>query len=73
MKHNVGSYDGAIRAMIGFAILAVGHHERSWWALIGFVPILSGAFAFCAIYWVLGINTCAQDEIDDRHPPLSST
>ena len=73
MKHNVGSYDAAIRALVGFAVIAIGHHERSWWALAGLVPLLTGAMAFCPLYLLAGFNTCYQDEIDDRHLPPSKT
>jgi hypothetical protein len=74
MKHNVGSYDAAYRAVLGFAILAVGHHYRSWWGLVGLVPFITATFAFCPLYCLFHFDTSAQDDYDDRHvPPPSST
>ena len=73
MKHNVGSYDAAFRAVLGFVIIAVGHHLRTWWALAGLVPLLSAVCAFCPLYCLFRFNTCYQDEIDDRHVPPSRT
>jgi len=29
-----------------------------YWALIGFVPLLTGIFRVCPAYSVLGLNTC---------------
>ena len=74
MKYNVGSFDAAARIIAGFAIVAIAHHERSWWGVVAVGPFLTAAFAFCPLYALVGINTCAQDEIDDRHlPPSSAT
>lgn len=57
MKKNVGSYDGAARFVAGCAILLIGHHAESWWALLGFVPILSTFTECCLIYSLLKIDT----------------
>ena len=65
MKHNVGSFDAAARTVGGFLILLVGHHYREWWALLGFVPILSAAVAFCPAYCLFHFDTTGQD---DDHP-----
>ena len=72
MKHNVGSFDAAARAVFGFALIAAGHHYRMWWGLAGFVPLLSGTLAFCPIYCLLGFSTINQDRFDDRQLPLPS-
>jgi hypothetical protein len=75
MKHNVGSFDAAYRAILGFGIFALGHYLHSWWGLIGLVPIATGVFAFCPLYCLFHFDTSAQDDYDDRdhHPPLSKT
>ena len=67
MKHNVGSFDAAARMVGGFVVLLVGHHYREWWALLGFVPILTAAVAFCPAYWLFHFNTTRQGE-DEDHP-----
>lgn len=74
MKHNVGSFDAAGRAVLGFALFGIGHHYHNWWGLIGFVPLFTGVFGFCPLYWLFRFDTSAQDEFDDRHaPPPSSS
>ncbi|MFI5336791.1 MAG: DUF2892 domain-containing protein [Opitutales bacterium] len=64
MKSNVGSIDRAIRIILGLAILAAGYHYKSWWGLIGFLPLLTGLFGFCPPYTWLGINTCPAKPVD---------
>ena len=66
MKHNVGSFDAGARTVGGILILLVGHHYREWWALLGIVPLLTGALAFCPAYCLFHFNTMSQDE---DHPP----
>lgn len=58
MKANVGSVDRIIRIVIGIIILAVGFQYRSWWGLIGIVPLATGIVGFCGLYTVFGISTC---------------
>jgi len=68
MKHNVGSFDAAIRTVGGILfILIVHHHFRSWWALLGFVPVLTAMLAFCPAYCLFHFNTCAQDADHTDH------
>jgi hypothetical protein len=71
MKRNVGTYDAAIRTMLGLGILFFGHHLRTWWALVGFIPILSAMLGVCPIYWLFGFESCSWDEADDHHGPPS--
>lgn len=58
MKTNMGSIDRIIRAVAGLAILGVGYHFRSWWGLVGLVPLLTALVRFCPAYVPLGISTC---------------
>jgi hypothetical protein len=70
MKSNVGSYDGAVRFLLGCTILFFSVNGLGWWALLGLIPIANAACGFCLIYWVLGINTAAWEaEFEKRHPP----
>jgi len=62
MKHNVGSFDAAVRFVLGCAILFVGVRLQSRWGLVGFVPLLTSMCAFCPLYWLLGIDTTFTDE-----------
>jgi hypothetical protein len=62
MKHNVGSYDAAIRFVLGCVILFIGLKLKSWWGLVGFAPLLTSACAFCPLYWVFRIDTTWTDK-----------
>lgn len=69
MKTNVGSFDGAARFIAGCTILFFGGHGLGWWALLGLIPLLTSAFNFCPLYWVLRIDTAAWEErFEKRHP-----
>ena len=72
MTHNVGSFDGAARSVLGLVTVIAGHHLESWWALAGFLPVVSAILGFCPVYLLLGINTCSQDGIDPPHGAHSS-
>ena len=69
MKRNIGTYDAAIRTMVGLGILIVGHHLRSWWGLVGVVPILTAMLACCPLYWLIGLDTKSWDDAGDHHGP----
>ncbi|MBI5424422.1 MAG: DUF2892 domain-containing protein [Opitutae bacterium] len=58
MKTNVGFIDRIVRIILGCAILGAGYYFKSWWGLVGAVPLLTAAFGFCPAYLPLGINTC---------------
>jgi len=62
MKPNVGFFGATARPVGGFLVILVGHHYREWWALLGFVPILTAAVAFCPAYCLFHFKTTAQDE-----------
>lgn len=58
MTANIGIVDRVVRLVVGLAILAAGYHYRSWWGLVGLVPLLTAAIRFCPVYVPLGVNTC---------------
>jgi len=60
MKKNVGTVDRTIRIVIGLVILLVGLYFKSWWGLIGLLPLLTGVFSFCPAYLPFGISSCAE-------------
>ncbi len=62
MKPNVGSIDRTLRYVAGIAILGAGFYSKSWWGLIGIVPILTATIRFCPAYVPLGMSTCAKDK-----------
>lgn len=59
MKTNVGFIDRVIRIILGCAILGAGYYFKSWWGLVGAVPLLTAALGFCPLYRPFGLNTCA--------------
>ncbi|MBA3010784.1 MAG: DUF2892 domain-containing protein [Proteobacteria bacterium] len=59
MKQNIHNIERIIRVLLGIMILAlifVG--PKSWWGLIGILPILTGLSGWCPPYQLLGISTC---------------
>ncbi|RMF55952.1 MAG: DUF2892 domain-containing protein [Calditrichaeota bacterium] len=57
MKCNVGKTDRIFRIILGVVILALGWYFKSWWGLIGIVPLVTGAIGWCALYVPLKLNT----------------
>jgi len=61
MAANVGGIDRALRIVAGLAILAlffVLDGSSRYWALLGFVPLLTGIFRYCPAYSLIGLSTC---------------
>lgn len=59
MTSNVGGIDRILR--IGAGVVLVGLAATGTvgaWGWIGVVPLLTGAFGFCPVYPLLGLNTC---------------
>lgn len=57
MKKNMGKVDRTIRIIVGLAVIALGLIFKSWWGLIGIVPLLTSLTSFCPMYVPLKINT----------------
>ncbi len=62
MKKNVGSTDRILRSVLGVAIIAAGVYFKSWWGVIGIVPIVTATLGVCPAYHPLGINTCKTEK-----------
>lgn len=58
MKQNVGGIDRVLRIVVGLALVAWALMGGPVWAWIGVVPLGTGLVGFCALYPLLGINTC---------------
>ncbi len=71
MKANIGTADRVVRMIVGLAILAAGlGYYRSWWGLIGLLPLLTATIRFCPAYVPFGLNTCKADaDKPDNRPP----
>jgi hypothetical protein len=57
MKANVGSADRIIRFILGAVIIALGFYFKSWWGIIGVLPIITGFLNFCPAYNLIGVST----------------
>ncbi len=58
MKCNVGKTDKVIRVIAGLAIGAAGFYFKSWWGLVGFIPLFTALIGWCPLYLPFGIKTC---------------
>ena len=65
MKCNVGKTDRIIREAVGLVIILAGLYFKSWWGLVGLVPLLTAIFRFCPGYVPFGISTCACEKKDN--------
>jgi hypothetical protein len=57
MQKNMGSADRVIRAILGVAILAAGYYYKSWFGLIGVIPLATAFISWCPAYLPFGIST----------------
>ncbi len=59
MKSNVGGIDRILRIVVGLVLIALTFMGMlPVWGYIGIVPLATGAIGWCALYPILGINTC---------------
>ncbi len=65
MKANIGTFDGAMRVLVGM-VLIFGALEGSWapWGWIGAVPLVTALVNFCPLYSIIGMNTCDRKSRD---------
>jgi hypothetical protein len=59
MNKNIGNTDKVIRYILGAAIIIAGIYFKSWWGVIGIIPIATAAISWCPLYLPLGIKTCS--------------
>ena len=60
MKKNMGTADRTIRAIMGLGILGAGYYFKSWWGLIGLIPLGTAFVSFCPAYLPFGLSTLRQ-------------
>ena len=61
MQKNIGESDRIFRLAGGLAIITVGLIAKSWWGLIGIIPLATAAMSYCPLYALLGLDTCKFD------------
>ncbi|MFZ1279352.1 MAG: DUF2892 domain-containing protein [Ignavibacteriaceae bacterium] len=57
MKTNVGSADRIVRFILGAVIVILGFYFKSWWGVVGIVPIITATLNFCPAYTLIGVST----------------
>jgi hypothetical protein len=57
MKKNVGGIDRGLRIIIGLVIGVLGVVFKTWWGLLGIIPLLTGFIRFCPLYEPLKISS----------------
>lgn len=62
MKSNVGTVDRLLRIILGLIIAILGVVFDSWWGLVGLIPLATGIFQFCPLYFPLKISTLKKAE-----------
>ena len=60
VNHNVGSADKAVRSILGAAIISAGVYFKSWWGVVGAVPLLTALIGWCPAYSLLGVQTSSK-------------
>jgi hypothetical protein len=63
MKCNVGKTDKVVRMVLALVIGALGIYFKSWWGLLGLLPLFTGLVSFCPVYTILGLNTCTPKSV----------
>jgi hypothetical protein len=62
-KENVGTLDRALRIAAGVGLLSlVFIGPKTWWGLIGLIPLITGFAKTCPAYSLIGANTCARKD-----------
>ena len=62
MKPNVGGIDRIFRIVLGIVILVAGWYYKSWWGLLGLIPLLTGLIRWCPLYYPFKASTAANKE-----------
>ena len=60
---NEHKVERVVRVIAGAAIVSlIFWGPETWWGLLGFIPLVTGAIGSCPIYTALGIQTCPKTE-----------
>lgn len=56
---NENTIDRGLRIIIGASLLALTFYgPKTYWGLLGLVPLVTGIAGTCPLYSLVGINTC---------------
>ena len=57
MTCNLGTSDRIVRLLLGVGLLSAGALARSWWGLLGLIPLWNAAVGWCGLYQLLGLSS----------------
>lgn len=59
MSTNEGNVDRMLRIGMGFVLLSLTIlGPKTWWGVVGLVPLITGYLGFCPLYHLFGISSC---------------
>jgi hypothetical protein len=58
MEKNVGKIDKIIRYVLAAVSAYLGYSVSAWFYIVTVIALVTAATGFCALYPLLGINTC---------------
>jgi hypothetical protein len=59
MKINESTLDRVIRVVLGLGIISLAFWgPKSWWGLLGLIPLATGVVGWCGVYALIGASTC---------------
>lgn len=65
MTKNVGGIDKILRIVVGLVLIALAATGTiGVWGYVGLVPLATGLMGWCALYPLLGMNTCPMKKAD---------
>lgn len=65
---NEGPTDRIIRVIVGLAVLSlVFFGPKTWWGLLGLVPLVTGIIGSCPLYSIVGTTTCPANPTSATH------
>jgi hypothetical protein len=69
MRRNVGGTERVVRVVVGVVLLAlVVVGPKSWWGLIGVIPIVTALWGWCPIWSALGFSTHKESTVGGSGP-----
>lgn len=68
MKRNIGKTDKTVRFIVGAIVILIGIFTKSWWGLLGLLPIITALAGRCGLYTLLGISTCPLEAKKGNEP-----
>lgn len=68
MQLNIGKLDKVVRVAVGCVIIGVAAYYKSWWGLVGVIPVATALVGFCPLYTLFGLNTTPLGRAEAEQP-----